>query len=81
MLTKQLDIMAPYRPLPISYLIQTARDFSCTILIQSVSTTIDVKDYDAMQKDFEPDGKRLIFYLSGCDEREAERKISRIFQV
>ncbi len=81
MLAKQLSIAAPYRTLPISYLIQTARDFNCTILIQSIHSTVNVKDYDAMQREFEPDGKRLIFYLSGIDEQEAERKISRIFQV
>lgn len=77
---KQVDINAPYRTLPISYLIQTARYFSCTIQIQSADSTIDVKDYDAMQKNFEPDGKRLIFYLSGADEKEAEHRIRCIFQ-
>ncbi|HJA70041.1 MAG TPA: HPr family phosphocarrier protein [Candidatus Lachnoclostridium stercoravium] len=80
MLAKQLNITAPYRTLPISYLIQTARYFSCTIQIQSADSTIDVKDYDAMQKRFEPDGKRLIFYLSGSDEKEAAQRIRCIFQ-
>ena len=80
MLVKEFDIMAPYRPLPISYLIQTARYFCCTIHIQSAGSTIDVKDYEAMQQNFEPDGKRLIFYLSGTDEREAEQRIRCIFQ-
>ena len=78
MLAKQLNITAPYRTLPISYLIQSARYFSCTI--QSADSTIDVKDYDAMQKRFEPDGKRLIFYLSGSDEKEAAQRIRCIFQ-
>ena len=54
MLVKEFDIMAPYRPLPISYLIQTARYFSCTIHIQSAGSTIDVKDYEAMQQNFVP---------------------------
>ncbi|MEY8337663.1 HPr family phosphocarrier protein [Lachnospiraceae bacterium 62-35] len=81
MLINQLDITAPYRTPPISYLIRTARDFSCTILIQSVSSVIDVKDYEAMKKHFKPDGKRLIFYLNGVDEQEAKRRIHCIFQI
>ena len=79
MSSAELDITSPYRTLPISYLVQTARDFDCSIFVFSVASWINVKDYEAIKKGFEPSEKGLLFYFNGNDVKEAERRIQCIF--
>ena len=81
MLTKQVDILAPYRTLPISYLVRTANQFTCDIYIQGDATRSNVKDYEAMQTGLQPRGNSLVFYLEGSDEGEAELRLRRLFRV
>lgn len=81
MQAKQIDILAPYRTLPISYLVRTANQFTCDIYIQGNATKINVKDYEAMQTGLQPRGDGLIFYLEGSDRGEAELRLRRLFRV
>ena len=68
MLTRQVDSKERiFRPIPISYLIQTANQFDCDIY---------VKRYDEV-KNFRMTGF-LTFYFKGSDELEAEDRIQSI---
>ena len=51
MLMRQVDLrdMAP-RPIPISYLIQTANQFHCDIYVTSDAETVNAKNYDETKK-------------------------------
>ena len=81
MQAKQIDILAPYRTLPISYLVRTANQFNCDIYIQGDAAKINVKDYEAMQTGLQPRGESLVFYLEGSDRGEAELRLRRLFRV
>ena len=81
MLTKRVNILAPYRTLPISYLVGTANQFTCDIYIQGDTSKINVKDYEAMQTGLQPRGNGLVFYLEGSDEGAAEVKLRKLFEV
>ena len=77
MLTRELDSRGMvFRPIPISYLIQTANQFDCEIFVKSDTHTANVKHYDEMKnvrmRSF------LTFYFKGSDELEAEDRIHRI---
>ena len=77
MLTKQVDSRErAFRPIPISYLIQTANQFDCDIYVTSDKTTANVKRYDEV-KNFRMTGF-LTFYFKGSDESEAEDRIQSI---
>lgn len=79
MLTRQVDLraMAP-RPIPISYLIQTANQFLCEIYIVSGAQSVNAKNYDEV-KGFPMSTGSLLFYFKGSDEGEAGDRIQRIF--
>lgn len=81
MLAKQVDISAPYRPLPISYLICTARQFSCDIFLQGITALINVKDYNDMMNNRLDTQGNLTFYLHGEDENDAGQRITQIFKL
>ena len=50
MLTKQVDSRErAFRPIPISYLIQTANQFDCDIFVTSDKHTANVKQYDEVR--------------------------------
>lgn len=50
MLTKQVDSRERvFRPIPISYLIQTANQFDCDIFVTSDKYTANVKQYDEVK--------------------------------
>ena len=73
MLTKQVDSRERvFRPIPISYLIQTANQFDCDIFV----TSANVKQYDEV-KNLRMTGF-LTFYFKGSDELEAEDRIQKI---
>ena len=77
MLTRELDSRGMvFRPIPISYLIQTANQFDCEIFVKSDTHTANVKHYDEM-KNVRMSGF-LTFYFKGRDELEAEDRIHRI---
>ena len=71
MQAKQIDILAPYRTLPISYLVRTANQFTCDIYIQGDAAKINVKDYEAMQTGLQPLGvteERRFYGFGACSE-------------
>lgn len=77
MLTRQVDSKEKvFRPIPISYLIQTANQFDCDIYVTSDKTTANVKSYDEV-KNLRMTGF-LTFYFKGSDETEAEDRIQSI---
>ena len=77
MLTKQVDSRERvFRPIPISYLIQTANQFDCDIFVTSDKHTANVKQYDEV-KNLRMTGF-LTFYFKGSDETEAEDRIQKI---
>ena len=76
-LTRQVDSKERiFRPIPISYLIQTANQFDCDIYVTSDKTTANIKRYDEV-KNFRMTGF-LTFYFKGSDELEAEDRIQSI---
>ena len=79
MLMRQVNLrdMAP-RPIPISYLIQTANQFCCDIYVNSDAETVNAKNYDEIKK-LRMCGAPLTFYFKGSDEGEAGDRIERIF--
>ena len=78
MLTKQVDSRERvFRPIPISYLIQTANQFDCDIFVTSDKYTANVKQYDEIKK-LRMCGAPLTFYFKGSDELEAEDRIQKI---
>ena len=77
MLTRQVDSKERiFRPIPISYLIQTANQFDCDIYVTSDKSTANIKRYDEV-KNFRMTGF-LTFYFKGSDELEAEDRIQSI---
>lgn len=77
MLTRQVDSNGRvFRPIPISYLIQTANQFDCDIYVTSDKTTANVKRYDEV-KNLRMTGF-LTFCFKGSDEMEAEDRIQSI---
>ena len=82
MLAKQIDIAArSARPLPISYIIRMAQQFSCEVYIQDKSMWINAKDYNEMKRDWNPQGNRLVFYLNGADEVAAGDKLKKALET
>ncbi|HIQ73570.1 MAG TPA: HPr family phosphocarrier protein [Candidatus Cottocaccamicrobium excrementipullorum] len=82
MLAKQIDIAArSARPLPISYIIRMAQQFSCEVYIQDKSMRINAKDYNEMKRDWNPQGNRLVFYLNGADEVAAGDKLKKALET
>lgn len=79
MLMRQVDLraMAP-RPMPISYLIQTANQFHCDIYVMNNAGSANVKNYDEIKK-FRMCGSPLTFYFKGSDEGAAGDRIQSIF--
>lgn len=69
--------MAP-RPMPISYLIQTANQFHCDIYVMNNAGSANVKNYDEIKK-FRMCGGPLTFYFKGSDEGAAGDRIQSIF--
>lgn len=81
MLAKQVNITArSARPLPISYIIRMAQQFSCDVYIQDMGVRINAKDYNEMKRDWNPQGNRLVFYLNGADEVAAGDKLKKALE-
>ena len=77
MLTRRIDSRErAFNPIPISYLIQTANQFSCDIYVSDDKGRANLKQYDEM-KNLRMRGF-LTFYFKGSDETEAEDRIHRI---
>ena len=77
MLTRQVDSKERiFRPIPISYLIQTANQFDCDIYVTSDKTTANIKRYDEV-KNLRMPGLWTV-YFKGSDELEAEDRIQSI---
>ncbi len=77
MLTRQVDSREKVlRPIPISYLIQTANQFDCDIYVTSEETTANVKSYDEVMN-LSLNGY-LTFCFKGSDESEAKDRIQSI---
>ncbi len=81
LLAKQVNIAArSARPLPISYIIRIAQQFTCDVYIQDMDMRINAKDYDQMKRDWNPQGNRLVFYLNGADEVAAGDKLKKVLE-
>ena len=65
MISRQVDTCRRYRPVPLSFLIDTA----------------NVKSYDEMIRNLKFHGRTLRFFFNGQDELDAEKTIERIFQA
>lgn len=79
MLAQHIDVTTRslVRPLPISYIIQTAQQCSCDVYIQGMGTKINAKDYNQMKREWNPQGNRLVFFLNGADEAAAGDKLKK----
>lgn len=81
MLTRQVDLRGmALRPMPISYLIQTANQFNCDIYVKSNEVTANAKNYDEIKK-LRMCGSPLTFYFRGSDEGEAGDRIESLFST
>ncbi len=77
MLTRRIDSREKaFRPIPISYLIQTANLFDCDIYVANERIAANMKRYDEV-KNLEMRGF-LTFYFKGSDESDAENRIKKI---
>lgn len=70
-----------YRPLPISFIIQTANTFGCDIYIKSEKTVVNVKRYEELHGELANRHKNITIYFDGEDEKEAVVKFQSIFQI
>ena len=82
MLAKQIDVArrSSARPLPISYIIQTAQQCSCEVYIKGIGIRINAKDYNQMKRDWKPQGNRLVFFLNGADEVAAGDRLKKALE-
>ena len=79
MLRKTMDIRQRCRPIPLSVLITTANSCDCDIFIEYEASRVNVKDYDALIRCFDTHEKTQLFFFNGIDEKNAERRITRLF--
>ena len=79
MLRKTMDIRQRCRPIPLSVLITTANSCDCDIFIEYEASRVNVKDYDEMIRCFDTHEKTQLFFFNGIDEKNAERRITRLF--
>lgn len=79
MISRQIDTCRRSTPVPISFLIHTARTFDCDIYIRCNNKKVNVKSYDEMIRDMSARAKSLVFFFNGSDELAAQQKIERIF--
>lgn len=80
MICRQIDTRKRYTPVPISFLICSAKNFDCDIHVQCGKSHVDVKNYDDMIRNLKTSGRPLMFFFNGRDEIAAQKKIERIFQ-
>ena len=81
MLSRQVDTCRRYRPVPLSFLIDTANAFLCDIFVECDNVQVNVKSYDEMIRNLKFHGRTLRFFFNGQDELDAEKTIERIFQA
>ena len=78
MLTRQVDSKERiFRPIPISYLIQTANQFDCDIYVTSDKTTANIKRYDEVKKSMsavESQRKQMLSYAELQKQKTGEQK-------
>ncbi|WP_304976373.1 HPr family phosphocarrier protein [uncultured Ligilactobacillus sp.] len=80
MISRKINTCNRYTPVPISFLIHTARAFDCDIYIRCNDKQVNVKSYDEMIRDLSSARtKSLVFFFNGSDELAAQQKIERIF--
>ncbi|MCI8837964.1 MAG: HPr family phosphocarrier protein [Hungatella sp.] len=79
MLRKTMDIRQRCRPIPLSVLITTANSCDCDIFIEYEASRVNVKDYDEMIRCFDTHEKTQLFFFNGIDEKNAEKRITRLF--
>ena len=79
MLRKTMDIRQRCRPIPLSVLITTANSCDCDIFVEYEASRVNVKDYDEMIRCFDTHEKTQLFFFNGIDEKNAEKRITRLF--
>lgn len=82
MLRKEMDIYQRSRPIPIAVLVSAANSYSCDIFIEyeNEETKVNVKNYDEMKRGLRTQGRILLFYFNGLDEKKAESRIEKLFE-
>lgn len=79
MLRKTMDIRQRYHPIPLTVLITTANSCDCDIFVEYEASRVNVKDYDEMIRCFDTHEKTQLFFFNGIDEKNAEKRITRLF--
>lgn len=79
MLRRVMDIRQRYHPIPLTVLITTANSCDCDIFIEYEASRVNVKDYDEMIRCFDTHEKTQLFFFNGIDEKNAEKRITRLF--
>ena len=79
MLRKTMDIRQRYHPIPLTVLITTANSCDCDIYVEYEASRVNVKDYEAMIRNFDTHARTQLFFFSGRDEQNAEERIERLF--
>lgn len=79
MLRRVMDIRQRYHPIPLTVLITTANSCDCDIFIEYEASRVNVKDYEAMIREFDTHSQTQLFLFNGIDEKSAEQRIERLF--
>ena len=79
MLRKTMDIRQRSRPIPLTVLITTANSCDCDIYVEYEASRVNVKDYEAMIRNFDTQAQNQLFFFNGTDEQYAEKRIQRLF--
>ena len=79
MVSRQVDTLVRYNPIPISQLIKMANSFICDIFIECGANKVNAKDYDEVQRGFVTPNGYVLFYFNGVDEDDASNKIEKMF--
>ena len=79
MLRKTMYIRQRYHPIPLTVLITTANSCDCDIFVEYEASRVNVKDYEAMIRNFDTHARTQLFFFNGRDEQNAEERIERLF--
>lgn len=81
MISRQVDICRRCKPVPISFLINTANAFLCDIFLECNNLKVDVKNYDELLHNLPFLSSTVRFFFNGQDEMDADKTFERIFQA
>ena len=79
MFRKTMAIRQRFHPIPLTVLITTANSCDCDIFVEYEASRVNVKDYEAMIRNFDTHAQSQLFFFNGSDEHCAEERIERLF--